>query len=270
MSKAGSQQGVLHKLVFELRYDYGYTYLDRAGSTINDILRSNAGWIPEGVNPQQGVLKHIDSEAIFTFGPRKLVLSQQQSEKIATLMPLPDFAEMANKLARTVRGWLQLAEEERDFTRVGFRVWRLFEQESLESAKKAIRSMGILSEQHFASLADVRSVDEVSFNVTIDRPVCKTRIAVAAVEQSIQVDPATVKQALQIPHEFSHDQVEKLREKIKAKKCLQQYPQFAVLVDMDHFVDDPDYPEHLDIVSDFIVPSDEWGAKVAVELVRRS
>ena len=44
----------LHSYVYELRYNYGYTYLDRCGATINEILRNKPGWVQNDINPQSG------------------------------------------------------------------------------------------------------------------------------------------------------------------------------------------------------------------------
>ena len=267
MSNPGRAKAVVHKLVFELRYEYGFEYFDRAGATINEILRDSPGWVQDSINPQQGILRHVDNEATFSFNAQKLYLSQQQSEKIAEVMPIEDFAKTAERLTDIVRRQLQLGVTEQDFTRIGFRVWHLFEQRSLEDAKQSIKNLGFVSNDRFTTLADVQSVDEISLSAVVDRPTCRTRIAIAAVEQNIALDPATRKEALQTPHAFPTGQKERLVEKIKAKRRVQRYPQFAVLIDMDHSIEDPVYPAHLNIASDFIVPNYEWGEKAAVALV---
>jgi len=253
---------VLHRLVFELRYDYGYTYLDRAGATINDILKGHPGWVNPQVNPQGGVLRNLDHEMLFNFGSRKLDLSQTQSAKIAELAPIEEFARLAKELTATVVEWLELG----DFTRMGFRAWRLYEMGSSDEAKKAVIGLGVLSADLIEKM-ELGSASEVSWSAVVETNDVTTRIAVSAIEQNIEVDPATLKAALDVPHMHDRNQKKILADRVKAKRRVANYPQFAVLVDMDHFVQDPPRPEGGSI-AEFITSQFQWGATASDRIIK--
>ena len=253
---------VLHKLVYELRYDRGYTFLDRCGATVNEILRSNPGWEFMGAGTQQGTLRHLDKEIDFSFGTLKLDLSQELSTDVETLVPIEEFAELAAKLTTTVVESLEL----REFNRIGFRMWHLLGRNTFESAKETIRNKGLVATDKVLG-KDVGEVDQVSCVIVATREKCSTRIAFAPVEQNIHVDAATVRQAKSVPHRLSSDQKQATIEMIKAQRRVRTYPQFAVLVDTDHFLEDPPYPEHLDIASDFLVPNYEWSREFAARIM---
>ena len=257
-------QAVVHKLVFELRYDFGYAYLDRAGTAINDILRNNPGWFQDAVNPQQGILRHRETETIFTFNIGNLNLSQSQSENIGDLLGIDEFAAIAERFADAVRKHLGLEQE--DFTRIGFRIWQLFEQDSLAQAKRNVKELGLVSLEKLNEVTG-KDPDEVNCSFIVNRAECSTRIAVAPVEQAIAVDPATIRQAKQKPHMFREDQKQIMLDTLKAKHRVKRYPQFAILVDMDHYIIDPPYPKSLNISSDFLAPNFKWSKETAVKLL---
>jgi hypothetical protein len=252
---------ILHRLVYELRYDYGYTYLDRAGATINDILKRHPGWVNPQVNPQTGVLRNVNNEMVFNFGPRKLDLSQAQSQKVAELAPIGEFASLAKELTATVLEWLELAE----FTRMGFRAWRLYPMGSSDEAKRAVISLGVLSTGLIGKM-ELGSLSEVSWAAVVENHDVTTRIAVSAIEQNIELDPATLKAALDKAHKHDRHQRRIMAEQVKAQRTVANYPQFAVLVDMDHFVQDPPRPEG-DGIAEFITTQFEWGTGVSAKVM---
>src|SRR5438067_3664256 len=71
---------VLQKLVYELRYRQGYTYLDKCGRIINLIQRENPEWIVQGdqVSPQNAPLVSLRTAAIFNFSAVSLSLSLEK------------------------------------------------------------------------------------------------------------------------------------------------------------------------------------------------
>ena len=264
MSTGSNRQGIDYKFVFELRYDYGYTYLDRCGATMNEILRTHPGWEHVGVSPQQGTLRDTDRDLTFNFSIYKLDLSQELTLKTMELMEIEKFAGLANELAETVVARLDVQE---NITRIGFRIWQLFGRyETFDAAREAVKSLGLLDTRKFGD-AGIGRITETSCSMITDREICCTRIAITPVEQKVHVDPATVQKALVKPHKLSSDQRRALIDKVKADRAIKSFPPFAVLVDMDHFLEYPPYPDHLRVADDLIVPCYRWSKDTAAKLI---
>ena len=117
MARSPIQPPVLHQIVYELRYDYGYTYLDKCGAAMNDVLRANPGWEHVGANPQQGALTDPKTHIRLTFNAFRINLIQEQSKDVQSLVSVPEFAKLAQDLSLILTDRLGLQE----FTRVGFR-----------------------------------------------------------------------------------------------------------------------------------------------------
>jgi len=223
MVKISVQPPIIHRFVYELRYDYGFTYLDRCGATINDILKKNPGWVHISASPKTTTIRNQEKNITFNFSVSKLDLVKSRSEKVATLMSVEEFAKIACSLTDEVVNRLGIE----DFTRVGFRLWRLFGNESIEAAKEAVKNLGFVS---FEKLKDVGldNLNEVNCTLLLDHDGISSRIAIAPVEQNIEFDPATIKQASGIPHKLHIDQHRALIAKLKAKSKLNNihYMQF--------------------------------------------
>ena len=71
---------IYHKLVFEVRYDHGFVYLDRCGTTADRIMSTYPEWILRGesVNPQNAPLVNLETGTRFNFGPHKYDFSLDQ------------------------------------------------------------------------------------------------------------------------------------------------------------------------------------------------
>lgn len=252
---------VLHKLIYELRYDYGYTFLDRSGATIDAIVRAHPGWVLSEASPQGGVLMNEDTELTFSFNTQKIVLGHEQSRQVDKLTDISEFAKLADDLTTRVTEHLELTE----FTRIGCRIWQLFEEPSMQDAKKRVIDLGYVSTEAVKRLT-VDPLDEVSFAVVGDHGGTGVRISVVPVEQQIHVAPSTVKQATMATQKLPREQKRALLGKAKALRAVKSFPQFAVLVDIDSFVEDPPYPDHLR-VSSFLADSHEWSLECAGKIM---
>src|SRR5262245_52552735 len=70
---------IIHKVVFELRYRFGYTYLDRCGRTINAIMRESPEWIPvDQVSPQNTPLISLVNKCMFNFSSLKMDFTMER------------------------------------------------------------------------------------------------------------------------------------------------------------------------------------------------
>jgi len=68
---------VLQRVVFELRYRHGFTYLDACGRTLNKIQDEYPEWIltTDQPNPQSAPLISINNACIFNFSALKFDFS---------------------------------------------------------------------------------------------------------------------------------------------------------------------------------------------------
>ncbi len=265
MKKPDLSPAVVHKYAYELRYDFGFGYLDRCGDVLNSILREYAGWTVVGpITPAGTTLHHHDTGMVFTFDNSHLTLGQDQSEKVTTLVADNYFAEVAEKL--TVATIERIDTEV--FTRVGFRVWRLYGAGSKEDAQEALKALGFVPTGPLAAVAEDSTVEEVGFNCTFALPEMNLRLGVAVVEQNVVIDPATVLAAKALIRE-KDSRLRKAAaiDQLKARNAIAAFPHHAVLVDTDFSIDDPPIATDLK-VSEFITEAFGKSTRVAGNLMR--
>lgn len=263
MSKIIIEDPVIHKLIFELRYNYGFTYLDRCGATLNDLLSSNPGWFSDQINPQSGIIHYPEKRLIYTFNTQRISFHQEQSERIATLIPIKNFGNYANSLTGIVIDRLGIE----DFSRIGFRVWRLFGTESFEKAREKIIQLGYVNTKIIKEKIGNNEIEEIGFNFIINTDIGKARIAITPIEQNIKIDPATIKHSKQKIHKLPpENRKSALLNKIKLQKAIKNYPLFSILIDIDFFCEDPPIPEDLSI-TDFIINAFNKSEKISKLLI---
>lgn len=233
-------KGLCHKVVFEVRYDHGLTYLDRCGTTANRIMDTFPEWVlaDEGaVNPQNAPLVSLSSGSQFNFGALKYDFSLEQptnSETGLTQGEVDVFVSQVDSVGRIVQEELDLKK----FLREGFRVWYVFGANSekhanqLLSGIKAFHIDPILSE---AFSGELESQGHVAVIAAKDR---KFRVAANVVERLEQLNLGT--QALKVlPRKLPTKQREALLEQLRAKRRVVANPQFAVMIDVDCYLDNP-------------------------------
>ena len=59
---------VIHRYVFELRYEFGQTYWDRAGRVAREILSDSEGWDFDIIDMNHCQLTRRDQNLLFNFG----------------------------------------------------------------------------------------------------------------------------------------------------------------------------------------------------------
>jgi len=240
----GLKTEVVHRYVFELRYEFGQVYWDRAGRIAKEILGIE-GWDFEEIDLNHCHLACRDRNLNANFGPGKVDLSQTQGPDVAKLMSPGEFGATAEQLAATVVKHLEVDT----FSRIGFRVWHLFPSADREEAQRLVESLQMFSTD--SQLRDrLGPVSEVSHRLVIERPAHMLRIAIAPFEQAVELPPSLVRAAKTKTRDLRHDRKGFL-DKLKAERIIRNYPQFGLLVDLDAYVEDPPYPDDL-AASDFI------------------
>lgn len=216
-------------IIFELRYNYGYEYLDHTGKVINEII-SRPGWNVSNAQTAFTSLLNTDEEIIFNFGPQKLDLVQRLSEKNKELSPIDNIARLCDDLSLIIIRQFNLQQ----FLRIGFRIHQLFKADNLEQAKEYVKTLKIFT----TNLAG-ETIEEVSHTIVISEKEWKSRIAITTAEQMVELDPSTLKAAQMGTHKLPKGQKEAFMQKMKSKKIIEAFPLYAVLVDIDSYVEDP-------------------------------
>ncbi len=240
------KSGIIHKYVYELRFDFGQVYWDRAGRIAKEILSERDEWDFDRIDIDSCQLAHRDLNLAFNFGHAKLDLSQTQNADVDSLAAVGEFGALAEAFTKTVVNHLELEF----FPRIGFRVWCLYPSVDREQSHEMVRNLKLFSLDSALSAA-VGEISEVSHRLVVDRPKHMLRIAVAPFEQHVELPPSLIRAAKTQAKRESHGQRQKRIDAMKAKKRIEHYPHFGVLLDLDAYLEDPPYPDNLP-VSDFI------------------
>lgn len=237
---------VIHRYVCEIRYDLGQVYWDRAGRIATEVLSDKPGWDFENIDMNNCQLSNRDQNLVLNFGPVKLDVSQTQNADVDALIPIGEFGKRVEELSSTVVRYLEL----KTFPRIGFRAWYLYPAESRERSHDMIRNLEVFSIKNslIESLGQIR---ELSHTLVVDRPTHMLRVAVSAFEQTIAIHPSVLRAANVKSRNHSHGQRQLMIDGLKAKKKIEHYPQFGVLLDLDAHIEDPPLRDELS-VSDWI------------------
>lgn len=237
-------QGALHKIVLEVRYRYGHTYLDRCGRTINAILRSSPEWqVQGGQSPAGSMLINWHRSYAFSFSSLKYDLSVERKYLNEGFddSDLESFARQADGLHAIVTDELGI----REFDRIGFRVWYNFVQESEERVWAWFRDLQLA--QVSPSLVNaVEGSREKSFGgaVLFETDDRLFRLGFGMTQRLSELDICGAAAPFKV-HDLPHGQDKALREALEQKR---RGEQFAATIDVDHFIRDPE----LDGVGDFV------------------
>lgn len=252
--------GIVHRYIYELRFDFGQVYWDRAGRIAKKILSEQENWDFERIDIGHCQLIYRDLNLTFNFGPTKLDLSQTQNAEVESLLPVGDFGKLAETFTSVVVETLELEY----FPRIGFRVWQLYPSADRDESNEMVRNLKLFNADP-GLLRTIGTMSEVSHRLVLDREKHMLRVAVAPFEQQVDLPPSLVratkikayKQATETQRNPGIDRRRQiLIDKLKSQKKVDSYPQFGVLLDMDAYIEDPPYPNHLS-VSDFLATAFE-------------
>ena len=242
---------VIHRYVFELRYDFGQIYWDRAGRITKTILAEQEEWDVNTFDLNRCQLIRRAANLAFSFGHEKLDLAQTQSADVEKLLPLHEFSSIAENGASIVANNL----ETDSFLRIGFRAWFLYPAADRDESYDFVRNLRLFR-IHPAVTDALGTPSEVSHRLVVERPRHMLRIAVAPFEQQVDLPPSVFRAARARAKDLPRNQRQVRIDRHKAEKRIRHYPQFGVLLDFDAYIEDPAYPDDVS-VSDFIANSFE-------------
>ncbi len=254
---------VVHRYVFELRYELGHVYWDRAGRIARE-LTSREGWDVDSIDPNNCQVTHRDRNMAFDFGPRRLDLHQTQNADVGTLAPVGEFASIAETFSGIVATTLDVPF----CTRIGFRVWNLYPMSTQAEAFDALRNLKLFRIDA-ASEDSLGRPSDAKFSLVVERPKHMLRIALTSFEQNVDLPASVLRAAREKAKDHWRDQKQVRIAQLKAKKIVSTYPHFGILLDLDAYVEDPPNPDALSI-SAFIVDAMSEMTQVRSLVLERS
>jgi hypothetical protein len=242
---------VVHRFVFELRYDLGQVFWDRAGRIARAIMAGFEGWDFDAIDINRCQLSNHLTHLLMNFGPEKLDLSQTQSIDVPKLIGIGEFGKSAEVLAAIVVNALELDS----YPRIGFRCWFLFPTNNREESHACLQKLKVFR-LDASVLQSLGKVSENSHRLVVDRGAHSVRVAIAPFEQQVNLPASVIRAAKQKARNQSAGQRKAQIDKLKAQKMVSSFPQVGVLLDMDAHIEDPPYPDALTI-SKFVSESEE-------------
>ena len=144
------------------------------------------------------------------------------------------FKGQVDLLSRIVIDQLELKE----FTRIGLRAWYLFRGQDKPEAETWLRNLGLYTISGNLETAFGGKIESVGMSVVLAGEDRKFRIAMNGVERGAQVDRGAEVIVIR-SSSLSKNQDKYFKEQLRRKGSLRAMPEFASMIDVDAFQDDP-------------------------------
>jgi hypothetical protein len=187
-------------------------------------------------NPQNAPLINTRNNCRFNFSALKLDFGLEQGvgEEALSEEDLEQFVQQVDDLTQLVIGELDL----REFSRLGFRVWYLFECSDIPDAEKWLEKLELCKVSPKLVSAFEGQLEAANMAVLIESKDRKFRVAFNSIERTVPLNLG--EGILNVPpRSLPKGQREHLVEQLKLKKRLAHNPQFAAMIDIDAFQDEP-------------------------------
>jgi hypothetical protein len=226
---------VLLKVVFELKYRQGYTYLDRCGRTINTIQEYHPDWVVAGGQPtlQSGSMLNVETGTKFNFSALALDRPMRKGELDAAA--LATFAQEAEDITGIVIDQLGLAQ----FSRIGCRAWYLFPTDSEAEAKAFLQGLNLFHVSPPLVAAFGGELEHASASVTFVGADRKYKVSFDVVERTIEIDLGEAVVNVPIHTLPSKERHAALVAQGKAASRRKSHPPNAAMIDIDASREDP-------------------------------
>jgi len=199
------------------------------------ITASSVSKKPRAVH-QNAPLLSLRNSCVFNFSALKYDLGIERLPDKEPLSEgdLDEFAKQAEHIHAVVSDSLGLTE----YTRIGFRAWYLFRCPSREDSEQWLRQLGCFELEDKLIGAFGSEIDAASVSVVIAGEDRKFRVAFNGVELQAQIDFGEAILSVR-PRDLHEEQRRVLRDQERVKKRMRQSPEFAVMIDIDAFQEDP-------------------------------
>jgi hypothetical protein len=231
------KEPLLRHVVFELRYDHGYNYLDRCGKILNRISRDHGEWVfANQASPQNANLYSMRNECRLVFSALScsLNIDRTNSSILIANEDIDDFAIQCEEMTSVVIDELGLTE----FSRIGFRAWYYFPCESKQESDMWIQELGIINLAPDLISAYGSGLESMSLAVVITGQDHRLRIGFESLETSAQLHPGP--EIINIKaSKLRGGQKAFLREQLRSRRRLEINAKHAATIDFDSFQEDP-------------------------------
>lgn len=242
------KEPILQKIVFELRYRRGFSYLDKCGRTINAIMDDYPEWTtdPANPNPQAASLISLANSCILSIGTKKLDLSLEMPVEGEPLTQegVEEFADQVDHSTAIVTDQLGLDE----FDRIGCRLWYIFPCESQEDSENWLASLECYSVEPKLVEAFGGATEALGVAVVITGDDRTYRVAFNGVQRTVTVDLGKGILNVRV-RDLAADQQQMLKEQERTKARIRRAPEFPAMIDIDAYVENPESPDARHFVS---------------------
>jgi hypothetical protein len=238
---------VLSKVVYELRYPNGYTYLDRCGRLINSIIQADPAWSADAAapSPQSASLISFRNSCVLNINTKKLdlVIEMPLTGDPLDGESIQAFAEQVDAVSIQTSELLGLEA----FDRMGCRLWYLFPFDSSADCEAWLQSLNCFQISEAVIYAFGGTREAANFALVVSGEDCSYRLAVQGVERITEVDLGKDTMRLR-PRDISKGQKELLLKQEKEKARIRRAGDYPALIDIDAYVDNPADPSGGDFV----------------------
>lgn len=240
MQLINGKEPLLDKIVFELRYRNGFTYLDRCGRLIHTIIDSSPEWTvdPSNPNPQGATIVSLENSCAVHIGTTRmdLAIESPSNGDPVTEEDIEGFVEQVDQISLIVKDVLGL----KDFERIGCRVWYLFASDSKEEAEDWLASLECYNVNPALYKAFDGEKQALGVSLIITGSDRNYRIAFNGVERAATIDIGSGLLNMRQRQLSEHQQ--KLLGKAKLQARTVRNSAYPAAIDIDAFVDDPADP----------------------------
>lgn len=237
IERLAGKAAILERLILEVRYDYGYGYLDRTGKFINSIFRKCPEWtVNNPPTAQASSLISLSNGAIFSYTPLNYFLSLDRDIGKESLgkNDFDEFRDQIGILSKNIN--MEFGLE--NFTRVGFRILYAFSCNNMEEAVKWVDDLGLQKINSNLLEAFQGKTDRMGGDVVIKVSDRNIRLQFGTFQREIKVDLGQTTLSV-VPHRLPKHQHEALLDIYKARNRIAKNPEFACTIDVDVFRENP-------------------------------
>jgi|SRR5271157_3264 len=232
----GAQSRLRH-IIFELRYRYGYTYLDRCGRVLNRLTRDHPEWVVgNDVSPQNAPLYSVLNGCRFSFSAIKIDLALEKSadEDEIEERDILEFANQVDIVTSIVTDELGLES----FTRIGFRSLFFFPFDTKEKADEWLYGLGFFGVSKSLVNTFGGTQHSVALSGVFSGPDARYRVALNTIETHAQFDGGSEIVSIK-PSALPSDQRQHLLKLLKQRRRMRLDAGYAAVIDIDSYLDDP-------------------------------
>lgn len=233
LSEKNMKNRILYRMAFEIKYEYGYKYLDHCGSALNKLLEVLPAWSIPKADPDQTLLVKPEFNMKLAFNSNRFILDQIISTAYPQIKAEDGFFNTLEIASEIILNLFEITI----LSRVGYRMWTMFESSSEKETLEMLKKIKLFH----IDKTNLPQGTLKSYNLgfTMDRGKYQINFKLGGGEQDIKIDRATLEAASSSPKEMSISQKKILINKLKAQKRIKQFPQYFLMVDTDYIIEDP-------------------------------